>query len=375
MAKGKNKTHKRQTYSEVTTSMLYHRLLRPLLFSMEPEIAHSLAIRYLKSNILSARRNESSALSTQVSGIDFPNVLGMAAGFDKNAECIKGLSRLGFGFIEVGTITPQPQAGNPQPRMFRLVEDEALLNRLGFNNQGAEAIVKRLHNRPRQVIVGANIGKNKATEDALSDYALLIQKCYTHADYITVNISSPNTPGLRDLQEANQLRTLLNGLKKICAQCQQDNGKRTPLWVKIAPDLDDKALYQTLEVLMEAEIDAIIISNTTIRREVLSAANHKHYAQESGGISGRPLLDVSTDILFKSYQFCEGGVPLIGVGGIASAEDAMLKITSGASLLQLYTGLIYHGPALIRRILTGLERMVEREGCKNISELVGTRKS
>lgn len=346
---------------------LYH-LLRPFVFALSPETAHHQAINALKHQlVLPNLHYHPKTLHTNVFGIDFPNPIGLAAGFDKNAEVIPGLAAQGFGFVEVGTVTPKPQFGNPKPRLFRLAEDQAIINRMGFNNDGLDVYTKNLKANKSKVIVGGNIGKNKDSEDAVQDYLTCMDKVYPHCDYLTINISSPNTPGLRDLQQREPLTALLSAVMKKRQEMSQVTGTEIPVLVKIAPDLEEAQWHELVDVAMEQNISGMIVSNTTIARPPLRNAHKK----EAGGLSGKPLFQPSTELLGKIYQYSEGKLPLIGVGGIASAEDAYQKIQAGASLVQLYSGLVYEGFGLVHRIKEGLVTLLEKDGVKHISEAVG----
>lgn len=283
-------------------------------------------------------------------GLSFPNPVGLAAGLDKNGECIDGLAALGFGFIEIGTVTPRPQPGNPKPRLFRLPEAEALINRMGFNNKGVDYLVEQVKKARYRGILGINIGKNRDTplDRALDDYLIGLRKVYPYASYVTVNISSPNTPGLRDLQAGENLYHLLSGLRQERENLAQRHGRRVPLAVKIAPDLESEQIKQIADALVEFEIDAVIATNTTASREGVEGLAH---GEETGGLSGRPLFGKSTDVVARLSQALQGAIPVIGCGGIASTEDARRKFEAGADLIQIYTGFIYRGPALIREIV------------------------
>lgn len=335
---------------------MFYGILRPLLFAIPPEKAHHLALHFVG---FLGKKTENRALEQQLFGISFSNPVGLSAGFDKNAEAVAALSKVGFGFLELGTVTPLPQPGNPQPRVFRLIEDEAVINRLGFNNGGLEVFCRNLKNSPRELPLGANIGKNKDQQDAIADYVKGLEAVSPLADYVTVNISSPNTQGLRALQEQESLKELLDALMQ----------KRTkPILLKVAPDLDPEQIVAISEVVLESGIDGLIVSNTTITRpESLSSSK----ATEKGGLSGKPLMDSSTEVLKAFAKQIKGKIPLIGVGGIASGEDAYRKIKAGASLVQLYTALIYQGPGLIARINKELSECLERDGYAHISEAIG----
>jgi dihydroorotate dehydrogenase len=298
-----------------------------------------------------------------VFGLDFPNPLGLAPGFDKNAEVPDAVLAQGFGFVEVGTITPRPQAGNPKPRLFRLAADRAVINRMGFNNEGQAAALSRLEARKPHGVVGVNIGANKDSEDRGADYVSGLAAFAGVASYITVNISSPNTPGLRALQSRAELRALLVRLKAARA----GQPRNPPLLLKIAPDLEDAELGDIAAICLEGLVDGLIVSNTTLAREGLKSS----HAREPGGLSGAPLFEASTKALAKTYALTRGKLPLIGVGGVSDAETAWRKIRAGASLIQLYTALVYGGPGLVGEILEGLKLRLARHGLENISEAVG----
>ncbi|WP_425390661.1 quinone-dependent dihydroorotate dehydrogenase [Ekhidna sp.] len=333
-----------------------YQLLKPILFLFSPERAHKITTRLLhfvlrlplgKSLVKSLFDFQDPRLEREVFGLKFKNPVGLAAGFDKNAELIDDFSNLGFGFIEIGTLTPKGQPGNPQPRLFRLPQDEALINRMGFNNDGVDAAVERLKNRKSNVIVGGNIGKNKVTpnENALDDYLICFEKLYEHVDYFVVNVSSPNTPGLRDLQEKEPLMKLLKAL-------QDENKKKEaqkPILLKIAPDLTESQLDDIIEITQKLDLDGLIISNTTIDRSGLKTEQKEVDKIGAGGLSGKPVFNKSNEVL----TYIRRHLPLvhiIAVGGIHSAQDAVEKIKAGANLVQIYTGLVYEGPALIKRI-------------------------
>lgn len=285
-------------------------------------------------------------------GIDFPNPVGLAAGLDKNAECINAFAQMGFGFIEVGTVTPVAQPGNEKPRLFRLVEDNAIINRMGFNNHGVEELVKNVKTSSYRGVLGINIGKNKDTSEshAIDDYLTCFSRVYALADYVTVNISSPNTPGLRDLQHGSSLDNLLSRLKEAQRTLAKEHNRYVPLVVKIAPDLSDDEIEVMAKSLLKNEMDGVIATNTTLSRTGL---NSRH-ADEAGGLSGLPLQDKSTHVIRLLSRTLDGKVPIIGVGGVDSAQSAKAKLDAGASLVQLYTSFIYQGPSLIRRIVNRL---------------------
>lgn len=319
--------------------------LKPVLHALDAETTHDLTIRLLKIAPVMPPAPDP-RLAVKVLGLTFPNPLGLAAGFDKNAEVPDAMLGLGFGFVEVGTVTPQPQSGNPRPRLFRLSEDRAVINRMGFNNQGHAAVLERLRARRRQGIVGVNLGANKQSTDRIADYAAGIAAFSGVADYLTINISSPNTPGLRALQSRAELAALLERLS--VARDRQD--QRPPMLLKIAPDLNHEELEDIAACCAAGGVDGIIVSNTTIARPRLASI----HAHEQGGLSGSPLFEASTAALAKMRALTQGRIPLIGVGGISDAASAAAKLRAGASLVQLYTALVYQGPGLISDILRGL---------------------
>jgi dihydroorotate dehydrogenase len=341
------------------------RLISPLVARLEPEAAHRLTIKALQWGLVRAPlENPDPRLAIRLFGLDFPNPIGLAAGADKNAEAPDGALALGLGFVEVGTVTPKPQAGNPRPRLFRLTEDRAITNRMGFNNDGCDAVLARLSARRGGGIVGVNIGANRDSTDRIGDYAKGLAVFGSIASYVTVNVSSPNTPGLRDLQERSELESLVARLQEERAGLPRP----VPLLVKIAPDLDHDALAAIVEVCLAGGIDGIIVSNTTVLRPPLRS----RHAGEAGGLSGRPLFDLSTRMLAATYRLVGGRIPLIGVGGIDSAEAAWAKITAGASLIQLYTALAFEGPELVTAIRRGLSRRLDEHKLSSIAEAVGT---
>jgi dihydroorotate dehydrogenase len=346
---------KSECYSQ---RMTCYKTLRPALFLLPPERAHRAAIRALQMGLAPQSSFTHPSLATEICGLELPNPVGLAAGFDKNAEAFAGSLKAGFGFVEIGTVTPRAQPGNPPPRLFRLVEEEAVINRLGFNNEGVDAAVARLKNRGSG-IVGGNIGKNKDGE-AIADYTTAMRAIYPHVDYITVNISSPNTPGLRALQAGDELRTLVKAVQQVRAE--QPTHK--PIFVKIAPDNDAAALEAIAQVALEEKIDALIVSNTTISRDGVSST-------EQGGLSGRPLFARATETLRTMHRLTGSNIPLIGVGGISRAEDAYEKIRAGAMAVQLYTALVYQGFALVDEINAGLVRLLARDGFATVRDAVG----
>lgn len=343
--------------------MLY-RLLRPLLFRVPAEQAHRLTLMALGAAPLARRLAPEPALTQRVAGIVFPNPVGMAPGFDKNAQVPDAVLRLGFGFTEIGTVTPRPQAGNPAPRLFRLVEDRAVINRMGFNNDGAVAVAARLRARlGKPGIVGVNIGANKDSADRIADYAAMTRTMAPLATYLTVNISSPNTPGLRALQDEGALAELLD------AVIEARGALATPVFLKLAPDLQRADVDAICRIALDRRLDALIVSNTTIERPASLRSVH---AGEAGGLSGEPLRQMALERLREFRKASGGAIPLIGVGGIASAEDAWERIRAGASLVQIYSAMVYEGPGLARAIVSGLAKRVREEGMTSIAEAVGT---
>ena len=335
--------------------MLYA-LLRPLLFALDPESAHRVTLKTLNALQqvgLPPRRSAPADCVRRVMGIDFPNPVGLAAGLDKNGEFIDALARLGFGFMEIGTVTPRPQPGNPGPRVFRLPRAQALINRLGFNNDGVDRLVENVGNASYKGVLGINIGKNADTaiERASDDYLACMRKVYALASYITVNISSPNTKDLRALQGANELDRLLGALKAEQSQLADTHGKHVPLAVKIAPDLDAGQVRAVADSLRRHSVEAVIATNTTTARDRVAGVAH---AQEAGGLSGAPLAPRSTTVIRQLASNLAGEIPIIGVGGIMDAEDARSRVEAGASLVQLYTGLVYRGPSLVARCVRAL---------------------
>ncbi len=327
-----------------------YRLFRPALFRLDPETAHHLTLAGLNaayslglSRIVSPRPPDD---PRTVMGLNFPNPVGLAAGLDKNGDCINGLAALGFGFIEIGTVTPLPQPGNPKPRLFRLPQANAIINRMGFNNHGVNKLIENVRHAKYQGILGINIGKNAATpiEKAADDYLICLRKVYAFASYITVNISSPNTRNLRQLQDEDALNDLLIQLKAEQKKLADTHGKYVPIALKIAPDLETEQIVQIARLLMQHRIDGVIATNTTLSRE--GVANLPH-GTETGGLSGSPVRDKSTAVIRQLAAELKGALPIIGVGGILSGADAAEKITAGASLVQIYSGLVYRGPALI----------------------------
>ncbi|MBL6946335.1 MAG: quinone-dependent dihydroorotate dehydrogenase [Rhodospirillales bacterium] len=339
----------------------------PFIRLLDPETGHRLAIGALKRGLIPAcGKVDDPTLRTTVWGRDFPNPIGTAAGFDKNAEVVDATLRLGFGFAEVGTITPRAQPGNPKPRLFRLWADEAVINRMGFNNAGLDAVLERLKAQQRNGIVAVNLGKNKDAEDAVGDYVTGVKKATPQADFLVLNVSSPNTPGLRGLQNKSELGGLLEAaLGARNGACQ---GRTVPVLVKVAPDLTDDELKDIAGTCVETGIDGIVATNTTISRpEGLSDPN----AGQAGGLAGRPLLELSTRILHRFYGLTGGKLPLIGVGGVSSGADAYAKIRAGASLVQLYSAMVFSGPNLVNQVNRELAALLRRDGFSCIADAVG----
>ncbi|MBI1225553.1 MAG: quinone-dependent dihydroorotate dehydrogenase [Bacteroidetes bacterium] len=341
---------------------MYKFILKPILFIFQPEKAHHITLFFLKLTLAipivgwlfrNYFKVEDKRLERQVFGLNFPNPVGLAAGFDKDGKHFEAMAALGFGFIEIGTVTPVAQAGNPQPRLFRLPADDALINRMGFNNEGVEALVQRLKKRKNgTIVIGGNIGKNKITpnEEAAQDYAICFEALFPFVEYFVVNVSSPNTPNLRDLQEKAPLTALLSGLQVL----NQKKPKPKPLLLKIAPDLTDGQLDDILEIAEATKLDGIIATNTTISRKYLNTKELELEKIGAGGLSGKPVKSRSTEIIRYLHEKSKGKLTIIGVGGIASAADAIEKIEAGAALIQVYSGLIYEGPSLVKCINQGI---------------------
>ena len=344
--------------------MSLYSLLRPLVFKMDAERAHRATIGLLRLRTGTAFTPEppyTPTLETRVAGLDFLNPVGLAAGFDKDAEVFEQMLSLGFGFVEVGTLTPRPQAGNPRPRLFRLAEDEAVINRMGFNNRGQKDALRRLSRRYRtRGPVGVNIGANKDSEDRIADYVAGVRAMSEVADYLTINISSPNTPGLRQLQDEGALKALLSAV--------QSAGSDKPIFLKVAPDLEEGDPERIVRAALDHRIAALVVSNTTVTRPLLKS----RFRDEAGGLSGAPLKPLALDALRRFRRVSGGEIPLIGVGGIANADDAWERIRAGASLIQLYTAMVYEGPGIARRIARGLAERLDRDGFANIAEAVGS---
>lgn len=344
--------------------MLFN-LIRPAIFTLDPEKAHRLTIAALKSKPVLSLPKHPDALGVELAGIRFPSPVGLAPGFDKDAEVPRAMLSMGFGSVEVGTLTPRPQVGNPKPRLFRLAEDEAVINRMGFNNAGQAAAIARLKRdagRALPGILGINIGANKDSEDRIADYRAGVEAMAPYADYLTINISSPNTPGLRALQDESALTDLLD------AAFEARGGSGPPMFLKVAPDLEAADIDAISRIAIDKGLDALIVSNTTISRPDLRS----RHASEAGGLSGAPLRDLATQGLRDFRQATGGAMPLIGVGGIASAQHAWKRIKAGASLIQIYSAMVYEGPYLAQTINKGLVQLMKAEGFETIAEAVGS---
>lgn len=338
-----------------------------LLRKLDPETSHGVALKALKAGLAPLPGLVTSdRLRCSVAGLNMTNPVGIAAGFDKNAEALHPLSRAGFGFVEVGAITPRAQPGNPKPRLFRLSEDKAAINRFGFNNEGMDAAATRLAKRPRDMVLGLNLGANKDSSDRAEDFAKVLRHCGAHLDFATVNVSSPNTEKLRDLQGKDALAALLGGVM----QARGDLATPIPVFLKIAPDLDEQGLKDVADVALSSGVSGVIATNTTLSREGL-ISQHKG---EAGGLSGAPLFEKSTRVLAQLSLLTEGKLPLIGVGGIGSAQQAYDKIRAGASAVQLYTALVYGGLTLGAEIARGLDQLLARDGFANVADAVGTKR-
>ena len=343
--------------------------LRSLIFKLDPEFAHNLALKALKINYFPQKKIEfNDSISTKICGKKIPNPIGMAAGFDKNAEVYNELFNLGFGFVEVGTITPKSQFGNSKPRVFRLEEDQALINRLGFNNSGAEKIHSRILSNSPKGLLGINIGPNKESKNRVEDYIICLRKFHDIADYITINISSPNTENLRNFHEENELDLLLNTIQNE----KQSIKSKVPIAVKVSPDIKENKIELISDILIKNNIELVIISNTTDKnRNNLININKL----EKGGLSGKPLERMSNQLINKFYKLLKNKIKIIGVGGVDDGKSAFEKIVSGASFIQLYTGMVFQGPAIGQKISNELINILKIEGFKNISEAIGTKKS
>lgn len=342
-------------------------ILKPYIFSLDPEAAHDLAINSLKLNVLPKsifNVDGEEILETNLFEEKLPNPIGLAAGFDKSAEVYNSLFKLGYGFVEVGTVTPRRQLGNPKPRIFRLEKDEALINRLGFNNHGLDVVSKRISNNLPSGCLGINIGPNKDTQRKEEDYYSCLTKLSQYGSYITINISSPNTVGLRDFHNQKELKKLLNGINKI----KKENNILKPIVVKLSPDINDNEISEIIELIIKYDISGIIVSNTTDRNRENLADLKK---DEAGGLSGKPIKNLSTNLIKKFYKETKGKIQIIGVGGVDSGNSAFEKITAGANVVQLYTGMVFKGPGIVKHIKKDLISIIKKEKLKNIKEAVG----
>jgi dihydroorotate dehydrogenase len=342
--------------------MAFYKFLRPFAFTLDAETAHRATVGVLSLAPGLPLPHFAPALTSEVAGVRFPSPVGLAAGFDKDAEVPDAMLGLGFGFVEVGTLTPNPQGGNPKPRLFRLKEDRAVINRMGFNNQGQEAALRRLRKRERRGVVGVNIGANKDSPDRIADYVEGVRTMSPVADYLTVNISSPNTPGLRNLQAGGELNELLGAVREA------RGGSGPPVFLKVAPDLENGDHERIVRAALDHGIDALIVSNTTVSRPSLRSS----HSNQQGGLSGRPLKALALEQL-RTFRAASGGaIPLVAAGGIENADDAWERIAAGASLVQLYSAMVYEGPGIAKRIAEGLAERLRRSGMSNIAEAVGS---
>ncbi len=342
-------------------------IFKPFIFTLDPETAHDLAINSLKLNVLPKnifQVDDEELLETNLFNEKLPNPIGLAAGFDKSAEVYNSLFKLGYGFVEVGTVTPKRQLGNPKPRIFRLEKDQALINRLGFNNHGSEIVSKRISENLPTGFLGINIGPNKDTKNKEEDYYLCLSKLSSHAGYLTVNISSPNTDGLRDYHNQKELEKLLEGINKV----KKEKNISKPIAFKISPDIDNSEISKIIELIIKYKIEGIIVSNTTDNNRENLTDEQKN---EKGGLSGKPLKDISTDLIKKFYKDAKGKIQIIGVGGVDSGKTAFEKISAGADAVQLYTGMVYKGPGVVKEMKKELISILKKENLKNISEAVG----
>ena len=342
-------------------------IFRPFIFSLDPETAHDLAINSLKLNLLPKnifQVDNEDLLETYLFNERLPNPIGLAAGFDKSAEVYNSLFKLGYGFVEVGTVTPKRQLGNPKPRIFRLERDQALINRLGFNNHGSEIVSKRISDNLPSGFLGINVGPNKDTKKKEEDYYLCLYKLATNAGYLTINISSPNTEGLRDFHDQNELEKLLKGINKI----RGEKNILKPIALKLSPDINNEDISRIIELIIKYKIDGIVVSNTTdSNRENLSDSQKN----EKGGLSGQPIKNLSTNLIKKFFKDTKGKIQIIGVGGVDSGKTAFEKITAGANAVQLYTGMVYKGPGIVRNIKKELISIIKKENLKNIRDAIG----
>ncbi len=348
-------------------------ILRSVLFLFDPELIHKFTIRYFKlRNFFYKNLNDDIRLRTSIAGLNLSNPIGVAAGLDKNGEAIHGIHKLGFGFIEVGSVTPIPQDGNPKPRLYRLKEDEAVINRMGFNNAGHFSVLKNINKvRDKPIIVGVNLGANRDTKDFFNDYVKGLKTFINSVDYIVINISSPNTPGLRDLQDENNLKNLLDKVRKE-RQLFPLELKKIPIILKISPDLSDLHINRVVDLSLKYKVDALIIGNTTSERRLNLKNKNRN---QTGGLSGKPIFYLSTKKLAIAYKYSKGKIPIIGVGGISSGEDAYEKICAGATALQIYSALIFKGPKIVELIKKQIIINMKKDRFNNISEAVGSKNS
>lgn len=351
----------------------YEKFLLPLVHHLDPELAHNIAVKVCKYGLITESRfKDPPNLSIRVWHLVFQNPVGIAAGFDKHGEAIKGLHKIGFGFVEIGSVTPEPQEGNEKPRVFRLSENKAIINRYGFNSEGHDCVLERLRilrsDSNFKGIVGVNLGKNRDSVDPVNDYIKGIEKFGSVADYLVINISSPNTPGLRDYQKKEQLQVLL--AKLVAARNSLNCHTKPPLLLKLAPDLSHEERKDIAQIVLstKCQVDGLVICNTTTER---NSDLKGSYVQESGGLSGQPLANVSTEFISEMYKLTEGKIPIIGIGGIFTGQDAYDKIQAGASLIQLYTSFVYHGPPRVMRIKQELNTLLQKDGFHNVAEAVG----
>ena len=341
--------------------------LRPLIFKLEPELAHNLAIKALKLNYIPSFRQEiNELLKTNIFGKNIANPIGMAAGFDKDAEVYNSLFKLGYGFVEVGTVTPLKQYGNPKPRMFRLEEDKALINRLGFNNSGAKKVSSRIRNNPPKSLLGINIGPNKDTANRISDYLIGLRTFYNLADYLTINISSPNTENLRSFHNQQELENLISAIDKEKKELKTN----IPIVIKISPDIRDNQIDEIAQIFLNYKISAIIISNTTENNRDTLVNSNKY---QKGGLSGKPLEEKSNLLIKKFYKIFQGKIKIIGVGGVDSGKSVYEKLLCGANLIQLYTGMVYEGPNIVNKIIEELNGILKKEGINDLNTIIGSK--
>lgn len=349
--------------------MLPYSIVAPFLMMLDPERAHRAAIAAVRLGLAGSERGQDPPqLACRIWGMDFRNPIGLAAGFDKDAEVFEQMLALGFGFVEAGSVTPRPQPGNPKPRLFRLIEDRAVINRFGFNSCGLEPFARRLSQRSGRGVVGANLGKNKETEDAAADYALGIDAVCRHADYLVINVSSPNTPGLRGLQARGPIADLLGRAFDARQRAAGDKNRLPPLLAKVGPDLTEEQVSDIAEVALASGIDGLVVGNTTVTRP---AGLQSPFRDESGGLSGLPLFAHANSCLAAMYRYTRGKLPIIGCGGVASGADAYAKIRAGAHLVQLYSALVYHGPGLVRAIKDELAALLAADGFASVTDAVG----